>query len=64
MAVITEHFICDALRDLVPFVQFKEREKKPRRSVIFRFLSATLIKVALLHKCFAFFKLHEWYQIA
>ena len=24
--------ICDALRDLVPFVQFKKREKHPRRS--------------------------------
>ena len=28
-------FICDALRDLVPFVQFKKREKHPRRSVNF-----------------------------
>ena len=26
---------CDALRDLVPFVQFKKREKQPRRSVTF-----------------------------
>ena len=25
--------ICDALRDLVPFVQFKKREKHPWRSV-------------------------------
>ena len=24
--------ICDALRDLVPFVQFKKREKHPWRS--------------------------------
>ena len=24
-----EFFICDALRDLVTFVQFKEREKHP-----------------------------------
>ena len=28
-------FICDALRDLVPFVQFKKREKHPWRSVNF-----------------------------
>ena len=28
--------ICDALRDLVPFVQFKKREKHPWRSVTFR----------------------------
>ena len=27
--------ICDALRDLVPFVQFKKREKDPWRSVTF-----------------------------
>ena len=26
---------CDALRDLVPFVQFKKREKYPLRSVTF-----------------------------
>ena len=26
---------CDALRDLVPFVQFKKREKFPRRTVTF-----------------------------
>ena len=27
--------ICDALRDLVAFVQFKKREKQPRKSVTF-----------------------------
>ena len=27
--------ICDALRDLVPFLQFKKREKHPWRSVDF-----------------------------
>ena len=27
--------MCDALRDLVPFVQFKRREKHPWRSVNF-----------------------------
>ena len=27
--------ICDGLRDLVPFVQFKKREKHPWTSVIF-----------------------------
>ena len=26
---------CDALRDLVPFAQFKKREKHPSRSVTF-----------------------------
>ena len=27
--------LCDSLRDLVPFVQFKEREKHPWKSVTF-----------------------------
>ena len=27
--------MCDAMRDLVPFVQFKKREKHPWRSVTF-----------------------------
>ena len=38
--------ICDALHDLVPFVQFKKHEKHPWRSVTFSkvagFQSATL----------------------
>ena len=37
--------MCDALRNLVPFVQFKKREKHPWRSVNFR-------KVAGLHQIF------------
>ena len=28
-------YICDALRDLIPFAQFKKREKHPWRSVNF-----------------------------
>ena len=44
--------ICDALRDLVAFVQFKKREKHPWRSVTFR-KPATLLKVTLLHGCFS-----------
>ena len=40
--------ICGALRNLVPFVQFKKREKHPWRSV-------TLLKVTLLHGCFSRF---------
>ena len=31
----TDTFICDALRDLVPFVKFKKREKHPWRSFTF-----------------------------
>ena len=29
-------YICDALRDFIPFVQFKKREKQPWWSVAFR----------------------------
>ena len=48
-------FICDALYGLVPFVQFKKREKHPWRSVTFR------LKVTLLYGCFTFLKLYKWY---
>ena len=43
-------YICDALHDLVPYVQFKKLEKHPWRSVNF--------------SKFRFFKLYKWYQIA
>ena len=56
--------ICGALRDLVPFVPFKKREKHQWRSVNFS-------KVAGFTKIntppwvfFTFFKLYKWYQIA
>ena len=45
--------ICDALRNLVAFVQFKKREQHPWRSV------NTPPWVL-----FTFFKLYKWYQIA
>ena len=42
-----------ALRDLVPFVQFKKREKHQWRSVTFsRLKPATLLKVTFFHGCF------------
>ena len=51
--------ICDALRDLVPFAQFKKREKHPKRSVKFSKVasnkSANLLKVTLLHGRFSRF---------
>ena len=50
--------ICDALRDLVQFVQFEKREKHPCKSVTFSKVAgwpATLLKVALLHGCFSRF---------
>ena len=45
-------FACDALHDLVPFVQFKKHEKQQWRSV-------TLLLVFFLK----FFRLYQWYQI-
>ena len=47
---IDSKFWCDVLRDLVPFAQFKKREKHLWRSVTF-----ALLKVALLHGCFSCF---------
>ena len=51
--------ICDALRDLVPFVQSKKLEKPPWRSVNFKrvagFKPSTLLKLTLLHECFSRF---------
>ena len=41
----TDQDICDALRNLVPFVHFKKRERHPWRSF-------TLVKVTPLHECF------------
>ena len=39
--LIKKNIICDALRDLVPFVQFKKREKYPWISVTFSAKSNT-----------------------
>ena len=48
--------ICDALHDLEPFVECKIREKHPWRSVTFsKSKSATLLNVALHHRCFSRF---------
>ena len=40
-------FICDALRDLVPFVQFKKREKRPWRCVTFSKVAGWNLQVML-----------------
>ena len=51
--------ICGALRDFVPFVQFKKREKHPLKKVNFSkvagFKPATLLKLKLFHECFSRF---------
>ena len=51
---LIKNFKCDALRDLVSFVQFKKLEKHPSRSVTFS-------KVWVFS---TFFELYKWYQIA
>ena len=53
-----ENSKCDGLHDLVPFVQFKKREKHPWRSVNFITKINTPPWVF-----FTFFKLYKWYQI-
>ena len=44
---------CDALQNLVPFIQFNKRETHPWRSVTFA--KVTGLKVTLLHECFSCF---------
>ena len=46
--------ICDALCDLVPFVQFKKREKHPWGTVTFSKV-AGFSKVTIHHGCFSRF---------
>ena len=48
---------CGALHDLVPFVQFKKREKHPWRSVNFSKVAgfSLQLKLTLLHGCFSRF---------
>ena len=51
--------VCDVLRDFIPFIQFKEREKHLWKSVTFSkvagFQPATLLKVTLLLGSFSRF---------
>ena len=49
----------DVLRDLVPFVQFKKREKHPRKSVTFSYWKQHYSMVV-----FTFLNLYKSYQIA
>ena len=53
-AFVLYFFKCDVLLDLVPFVQFKKREKHPWRNVTFS-KNATLLKVTLIHGRFSLF---------
>ena len=55
-----EAHICNALRDLLPFVQFQKLEKHAWKSVTF----SKVLLVTLLHGCFSrLLKLYKWYQI-
>ena len=54
---VTHNCSCDSLCDLVPFVQFKKREKYPWRSVTF---TKTLLKITLLQVSFTIFKSYKW----
>ena len=59
---------CDALRDLVQFVQFKKHEKTYRGVLLLLKLQAfikvvTLLKVTLLHVRLSLF-FFKWYKIA
>ena len=56
-------FSCEALRDLVLFVQFGKLEKHPWKSVNFSKLAGCKINTPLW-VFFMFFKLCKWYQMA
>ena len=60
---ITSFEICGALRDLVPFVQFKKREKHPWRSVTFSKVAGSKSSTPPW-LFFTFLKLYKWYQMA
>ena len=51
------HFYCDALRHLIPFIQFEKREKHPWKVLLLiKWVKpAILLKVTLLNGCFSRF---------
>ena len=55
----------DALPDLVPFIQFKKREKQQWRTVTFNKVASCKFTKGNtpLWVFFTFFKLYKWYQI-
>ena len=55
--------ICDALRYLVPFAQFKKRKKHPWRSDTFNKVAITK-SITPPWVLSTFLKLYKWYQIA
>ena len=67
---ITKYFStkCDALRDLVPFAQFKKRENNPWGSVNFSKVAGWSLQLFKINTppwvFFTLLKLSKWYQIA
>ena len=67
---ITKYFStkCDALRDLVPFAQFKKRENHPWGSVNFSKVAGWSLQLFKINTppwvFFTLLKLCKWYQIA
>ena len=63
---IIHFFLCGALTDLVPFAQFKKREKHPWRSVTFSKVAGFNFPKSNTPPWafFTSFKLRKWYQIA
>ena len=59
----TQKKICDVLRDLVPFVQFKKCRKYPWRSVTFSSLNFAKSNTPP-QVFFTIFELYKWYRIA
>ena len=60
--------VCDVLRDLVPFVQFKKRENTQGGALLLVKLHAEVCNFTKSNTppwlFFTFLKLYKWYQIA
>ena len=54
-------FICDVLRDLLPFLQFKKRGKYPRRRLLLVACNSAKSNTPPW-VFFTFFKLYKWYN--
>ena len=62
--LLQNQYIWDALRDLVPFAQFKKREKHTWRSITFSKVAGQSPKANTPPWFFfTFSKLYKWYQI-
>ena len=62
--MLTQQILCDMLRDLVLFVQFKKREKHPYRSITVSKISLQLYQKWHSSMGVSHVKLYKWCQIA